>query len=126
MYVSLSVIVKPRKMRRPRPPRGCRAIEKQYYQYWSLSRIVFDAVSSDNMCLYNKRVTHVYVRNRANTAALRGPICAAVYTVIGENLVAYKSMLCYYVLIQLYLCIFTLEHSFNFATYFFSFCHFQA
>jgi hypothetical protein len=27
--VCLSVIVKPRKMRRPRPPRGCRTIEKK-------------------------------------------------------------------------------------------------
>jgi hypothetical protein len=29
--VSESVIVKPRQMRRPRPPRGCRAIEKKYF-----------------------------------------------------------------------------------------------
>jgi hypothetical protein len=35
------VIVKPRKIRRPRPPRGCRAIEKKKYCYWLAGVDVF-------------------------------------------------------------------------------------
>jgi hypothetical protein len=61
MWLSKSVIVKPRKMRRPRPPRGCRAIEKNRgpitrytdyrFIYSSLAR--YGTVSSDRSSLFH-------------------------------------------------------------------------
>jgi hypothetical protein len=51
--VCLSVIVKPRKMRRARPPRGCRAVEKKKKKcLFSLSRSIVNEKA--NICLSNK------------------------------------------------------------------------